>query len=385
MHRLMNTVTRRALLLAAFAVQLPAQRANRPLAITSGIDTSDTVIRSLVATLRGYLASDQPGWTPTPYWRAAEQRDGEQYDAASGILGYRLPGTIVQISPDVPDDSTYVIKVLFAVVDSARLSWQPLALQRFYAVRDDSTWVLTSALDRHTANWRVSQVGHIGYRYDRQYAFRLDRARAAAGFVDSMAAALGVTPPDTIRYHLAPSTDAMARLLGFDWIKLPSGPHSGRGGWAGAGNLYSGDERRGEDYRHELAHLIAGPLRSSTGRHRLLEESFATWVSGTEGLSLTAGIPLLATFLHDHSTYPWREFISYDTPDQIRHLTGALLFDSVFREFGWPGVRSLLQAGRSDDELFAALPTALRITPETFENWWRGEVARASSLRPPDP
>jgi hypothetical protein len=377
-----NTIARCAILIATLAVQAPAQRATPQLDVTSGIDTTDTVAHHLIETLKGYLASEGAGWKPTPYWRAAEQREGEQYDPASGILGYQLPGTIVQLSPDVPHDSTYVLKVLFALTDSARARWQPLALQRFYVVRQDTSWVLTSALRRHTAGWTVTAVGPLSYRYDPQYPFSIERARSAAAFVDSLVKALELPPPDTIRYYLAESADEMARLLGFDWLKLPSGPESGRGGWAGASSLYSGDDRRGEDYRHELAHLIAGPLRSSTGRHRFIEEGFATWLGGTAGLSLAAGIPRLTAFVREYPSYPWRDLASYSTPDDIRHLSGALLFEAVHREAGWPGVRMLLEAGRSDDALLSALPPALRMTPETFERWWRSEIARASAQEP---
>ncbi|MGI8843994.1 MAG: hypothetical protein ACR2HZ_09865 [Gemmatimonadaceae bacterium] len=372
-------ITQVALLITAITSPLPAQRDRGPLAVTSGIDTSIAVVRDLVATVQGYLGSEGPGWKPTPYWSAAEQSDAQQYDPASAILGYQLPGTVVQISPAIPADSVYVIKVLFALVDSTRVRWQPLALQRFYAVRQESRWVLTSALGRHTADWKETNVGNIRYRFSPQHHFREGRARRAADFVDSLTAALALPAPDTIEYYLTPSADEMARMLGFDWLKLPSGPHSGRGGWAGAGRLFSGDERRGEEYRHELAHLITGPLRSPTGRHWFIEEGFATWVGGTAGVLLSDGISPLAEFTRTHPRFAWRDLIQFSTPDEIRHLSGALLFEAVHRDVGWPGVRTLLEAGRGEDALFAALPLAWQLTPETFEQWWRSEIQRAAS------
>jgi hypothetical protein len=349
-----------------------APQATRPaLALSTDIDTSVTVVRRLVDAVQGYFATPRPGIDSTPYWRASEQLGVPQYDPGSGTLGFDFPGMIVQITPDVPDDSVYVIKVLFATLDSTHHRFQPIALRRFYAVQENGAWVLTSALARHTATWSETQVGRIRYHYSPSHLFSVARARQAAILVDSLSHILGVPAPEAIDYYVAPSADEMARLLGFDWLKLPSGPDAGRGGWAGAHRVFSGDPRQGENYGHELAHIIAAPARGTQGRHILVEEGFATWIGGTAGQSVATTRAHLLEFARRHPSYPWEQMKRHSTPSAIRYATGALLVDAVFREAGWVGVRHLLQAGMSDAALFAALPRRLGITSETFEAWWR--------------
>src|SRR5690606_36555351 len=148
-----------------------------------GIDTTTEPVRSLVQLLTRYLALPQPGFTLTADWHPAEQGPGQRYDPASGFTDYREPATVVAIQPAWPDENTFVIKVLYARADSRDLTVRPVALQRFYAVRADSStgaptvtsteacWVLTSALARHTADWRRVTVGPITYHYPPDYPF----------------------------------------------------------------------------------------------------------------------------------------------------------------------------------------------------------------------
>jgi hypothetical protein len=93
----------------------------------------------------------------------------------------------------------------------------------------------------------------------------------------------------------------------------------------------------------------------------------------------------LIAFAREHPSYSWRDLIEFSTPDEIRHLSGALLFEAVYRDSGWSGVRSLLQAGRSPDAIFAALPPRWGLTLENFEAWWRAEIHRHASAASPTP
>lgn len=364
------------ILVLGYAAPIPAQGAGHPLTLRTDIDTSTAVVRRILNTVYGYLSLDQPGWEHTNHWSQAEQITGHVYDPASTILGYSLPATVVQISPDVPDESTYIIKLLYAITDSARFRFQPIAVQRLYAIQEDTSWVLTSALARHTAHWPSTLVGGIRYHYAPQYPFRLERARSAMSFVDSLAIALQVPPPDSIEYYLFSSADDMMRALGYDWIKLPSGPKSNRGGRGSGQLVYSGDPAQGEGYRHELVHTVASALRSSEGRHQFIEEGFATWVGGTGGTKWSNGLATLEAFARAHSDYSWRELARNSGPEDVRYLTGALLFDAVYRSAGWPGVRDLLRAGRSSTSIFAALPSSLQLTAASFGDWWRSEINR---------
>jgi hypothetical protein len=251
-----------------------------------------------------------------------------------------------------------------------------------YAVRYQSRWVLTGALQRHTRGWHTRRVGAIVYHHPSAHNFDQLRAARADAFVDSTARNLGVTPPATIDYYLAQSADQMAAHLGFDWLLLPSGPGTGYGGW-GSGAVYSGDPRRGEDYLHELAHVVVAPLREGGTRHGMLGEGFATWVGGSQGLNFAQLLDRLIELQGRTTSFSWSQIEeSVDAQSQyIVYATGALVVDAVFRRRGWDGVRQLLLVERGDEAFFTALAGLLGISRDGFERWWREETLEARRLR----
>ncbi|MEJ7811836.1 MAG: hypothetical protein WKG32_15600 [Gemmatimonadaceae bacterium] len=353
-----------------------------PITLGHGVDTSNVVVRDIVRAVAGYLRLPRPGVTPTEFWHPEEQARQQAYDPAQVFVTYREPATIIQVTPDVPDDSVYVVKILYARADSTGARIRPTGLQRLYAVQYESRWVLMSALGRLTRQWRQSRVGPLIYHYAADHPFDQVRAARAAAFVDSLARALAVSPPDSIHYYLAPSSDEMARVLGLDWMLLPSGPGTGRGGWGGV-TIYSGDPRQGEAYLHELAHTVAG--RVAGGGYGFIQEGFATFVSGSGDVPFAEILALLTDFQRRHASYPWPRLRSYgDTEGQrVMYASGALVVDAVFRKHGWPGVRRLLTDAQSEDGMFATLTGLLgvAVTRETFEAWWRREAPRALAAR----
>jgi len=100
------------------------------------------------------------------------------------------------------------------------------------------------------------------------------RADRAAAFIDSLATAFGVPRLEHLTYYLTSSVDDVYRILGLETDKK-WGPV---GGLAQPVNhqLLSGIPAVGEDYRHELAHMVIMPLLMGRPTLYFISESVPT-------------------------------------------------------------------------------------------------------------
>ena len=89
----------------------------------------------------------------------------------------------------------------------------------------------------------------------------------------------------------------MNRIIGLDWY-----PSLTDGGAFSSGPnrlLVSGNPSVGEDYRHEIVHVVLGPI-GLRGVNPLLWEGIATWLGGTLGMSATESRRAYAAYVRAH-------------------------------------------------------------------------------------
>jgi hypothetical protein len=146
--------------------------------------------------------------------------------------------------------------------------------------------------------------------------------------VDSLATAFGVPRLTSFTYYLTTSSEEIYRIMGLE-TAIKWGPV---GGVAQPTNhqLFSGNPAVGEDYRHELAHMVLLPLMGNT--LYFVSEGVPTWVGGTSGMDFKAAAREFAGFLVEHPSV---------TLDSI--LDGAF---PPRRFYPAPGSRSLLIGAR---------------------------------------
>jgi len=273
--------------LARAQVRIPSVTVN------PSLDTSSAVTGAIVRTLQRYWQLPIPGYTPTTLWRADEQGARGTYDWTAGYLYFQgASATILQVTPVDAAEEAFVVKTLFTINNPSGTS-QQLGLQRLYASRSDSGWVLGGALPHLTREWRERRVGHIAYHFSSSSRFDAHAAAGAARFVDSLGAFLGIRPSPTIDYYMTSSTDEMYRIVGLDWYNQPSGPGTGHGGRAANADraVFVGEPMGGEAYLHELAHVVMWPLAPPNGRQGLIEEGAATWFGGSRNAHLASCCP----------------------------------------------------------------------------------------------
>jgi len=328
-----------------------------------------------------FLASKAPRYTPplgapSPYWVAAEQRRWPAFAIALDYAGESAAPVVVDIRPATPgQDSVYVVKTMFMAPDS-RGDRQPLALMRVYAVQERGQWVFSNALPRDTREWQHTTVGPFNYVYPASHHFDRARAQRAVAFADSVAGAFGVARPSNFDYYLTDGPDEMYRIIGLDFF--PSSTDGG--GFTAAADrlLVSGNPSLGEEYRHEIVHVVLASL-PTRGVHSLVWEGIATWLGGTLGMSAAESRRKYAAYLRAHPGVTLDSILAEKTYDQGFRPGGAALCQMVLERGGMRALKELLGAGRTSDDLESAATRIMGMSWPEIQREWRRVATRQKS------
>lgn len=167
----------------------------------------------------------------------------------------------------------------------------------------------------------------------------IDRARAvrAVAFTDSIAGAFGVPPIERLTYYLTSSVDEVYRIMGLE-TPITWGPV---GGAAQPVNhqIFSGIPGVGEDYRHELAHVV---LSQAVGRSLYFwSEGVATWLGGTTGMDFRPAAQALGEFLSRNPTVSLDAIMTGRFPQAQLYPAGAVLALMVHERGGAQAIKRL--------------------------------------------
>lgn len=316
--------------------------------------------------------------TPSTLWLSSEQAKWPMYDLA----GFYLPdGAVPEVLTIRPTSTragrAYEIVTRFRSAGSPRPdSPSTTALtMTVYAVSAGNSWVLANALPRTTEGWRRETVGQITYFIDPRLKFDSVKAHRAVAFVDSLALVFGVPRLGPLDYYVTPSVDVALDILGVD-LPVKYGPG---GGFSNPVNrqLFSGIPTLGEDYRHELTHLVLRPLLQGGTMTILASEGVATWLGGTEGVDFPAAVRDLGRYLSAHPEVTLDSILeSGSIPQASKYASGAVLSAMLFDAGGVAAIKEFLLAGPGPADVGAALVRLLHRPWATILADWRTNVER---------
>ncbi len=341
-----------------------------------GDTTAQTVHAAICRTWERFLASTGghyrlAAFRPSPYWLASEQHQWRVYALA---LSYLPDGAVPELAgaDSVPDaQGDYRVVTRFTSPDENNAMRSRVVRVTVFARRSDSAWVLENALPVLTRAWRRDTVGVITYVEEPAYPFDRGRAHQAAVFVDSLAGALGVPRPDHLTYYLTTSSDETYRIMGLETDK-----HWGSvGGAAQPTNyqLFSGIPSEGEDYRHELTHVVILPLMGGRTTY-FVSEGIPTWLGGTTGMDFPAAARSLALFLDAHPGVALDSILGGHYPVAQFYPAAGVFVDMVHARAGTDGVKSLCDAGPMEQDLRAATERLLKEPWAEVASDWRRRV-----------
>ena len=387
MRRVLLVVAGVVAVLVAHGTVGAAQAASAAIDVTTLTPEAANVYR----TWQRYLVSKGGKWSENAGLPSADWVDSEQrrrwplYDLAGFYLADGATPTIVGIDQVTScGDTAYRITTRFELGDQrlGASSWFTTVTETVYAVTDGGRWVLGNALLRNTCGWRRVTVGAMTYVFAPDYPYNAARAHRAAAFVDSLASAFQVPKLDSLTYYLAPNVDEMYRIIGVE-SAVRSAPNA-VGGLAQPINhqLFSGSPVIGEEYRHELAHLVLAPLCCARTSY-LVSEGVPTWIGGTAGMDFSTAARGLAAFLAEHPLVSLDSMLSGQFPNAQFYPAGAVLTAMVFDRGGVAAVRGLFDAGRTPAELRPALAQLFGQSWSSIVVEWRRRVM-AFAPSPPD-
>jgi hypothetical protein len=314
--------------------------------------------------------------TPSPLWDSAERQRWQLYDLAGFYLPDNATYDVIAVQRASSGSGEYQIRTLFTTPNENN----PLRARRIwvtsYATRVDTSWMLANALLRSTAGWRRERIGPFTYVVQPGVEFRRERAMRAATFADSAADAFEVPRLTEITYYLTRSVDDVYRIMGLETERV-WGPV---GGVAQPVNrqIFSGMPSVGEEYRHEIAHMVLLPLIGSTTY--FVSEGVPTWLGGTTGMDLRRASRELARFLSEHRAATLDSLIGGGHPPALLYPAAGIFVDLVFRARGVAGVKSLFAAGPGTAQFRASVERLLqRSWSEISDEWRRRAIALGST------
>ncbi|MGE5144480.1 MAG: hypothetical protein ACM3OA_13690 [Acidobacteriota bacterium] len=107
--------------------------------------------------------------------------------------------------------------------------------------------------------------------------------------------------------------------------------------------LFSGNPAVGEDYRHELAHMVLLPLMGNT--LYFVSEGVPTWVGGTSGMDFKAAARQFAGFLSEHPGVTLDSILDGVFPPKQFYPAAAVFADMANDVGGVAAVKALYDSG----------------------------------------
>lgn len=297
-----------------------------------------------------YLASKKGQFArnagePSSLWDATEQKRWPMYDLPGFYLADGAVPEVLSVTPvSARADTAYQIVTRFwpAGSTSRDSTTTPELTMTVYARRDGERWVLANALPYRTASWRRETRGRVTFRIAPSLHFNDARATRAAAFVDSLATAFNVAPPPRLDYYSTESVDQALEILG---VVIPRRFGAG-GGFAKPVNfqVFSGIPDLGEEYRHEIAHVVLLPVIRNSGTSLLASEGVPTWVGGTAGRDYRGSVRYLDSVLTAQPQITLDKVLDdMSVPSEIRNAAGAVLAEMLHESAGIDAVREYLR------------------------------------------
>lgn len=184
--------------------------------------------------------------------------------------------------------------------------------------------------------------GRVTYRVAPALRFNDTRAVRAAAFVDSLAAAFGVAPPPRLDYNVTEHLDQALDILG---VVVPE-RFGADGECAKPVNfqVFSGTPALGEEYRHEIAHVVLLPVMRGSGTSLLGSEGVPTWFGGTVGRHYRGSVRHFAALLKAQPQLTLDQIVDgMRVSSDIRNAAGAVLAEMVHEAGSIDAVREYLR------------------------------------------
>lgn len=130
-------------------------------------------------------------------------------------------------------------------------------------------------------------------------------------------------------------------------------------------------------YPHEVVHLYLYKYFPYT--NNIINEGFATYLGGSQGMDYKAHLHILKEHLKHNKVDVFKELVTesqYTVTDKVslKYSVGALLCDLALKKCGKQGLITLLDSGKSNEDLMLTLESLFGITKSEFNGFIEKEL-----------
>lgn len=367
-------------LIVFFCGQAFAQKSTFDLTIHARVDTTKQETKEIVALWSNYLSSKPDSIYDNPYWNEEEKKKYRDFDFTRRII-YQFPSaqllnyykpTILSVEKE---GDNYAIRTLFSAdgLEGVYRKSNPWCITKLYAVKENNQWKLKNALPILTQYWKRRTIEKITFIYPPEHSFNEIVAKKANKFCDSITSKFQFTDWKPFDFYITKSGDELGKLLGFDFYF--AGYSTGMG-MKERGALFCGNDS--EWYPHEFVHLIDGDYK----RHGIVEEGFATWVSGQVSYetSFETAAKILAQALSKNDTITFEDIVNkkwgWQNASLYYYSTGAIVCKLIYEKGGIIALKKLLNTPPDDDKLIGTICELLKIKTTDLDGFLRTEILK---------
>jgi hypothetical protein len=152
----------------------------------------------------------------------------------------------------IDDDKFELASMFYWIQDDENLNI--ISVVKYIIQKEDSKLFLKNYLNYSTQNWVKQKIGFIEYYYPENYNFNLKKAKSANKTIGNLNKLFDLNN-ETIKYYIPEDCDNQSLIIGLDYLPT-KGLMKQCGYFDTKNNIVLATSFSGEDYKHELIHLI---------------------------------------------------------------------------------------------------------------------------------
>ena len=332
---------------------------------------SDTItnpeIKPILELYKKYLESNPDSIYDNPYWNSREKELYHNFDFSRNSIfkgeGSWTPKALYRLfKPQIlkveKKDSCYLIQSLlyWEGADSVWQKYNPIAITRYYAIKEHNEWKLANAIFFDTKNWFQETARYVTYHFINQELFNDTLAKNADDFCDSIITRFQFQQPEPIEFYIVNGGHEVGQLLGYDHYIYGYAEGKGINNIVISGRFEA-------NYLHELVHQL---MPKNKERNWLVNEGIPVWLAGSMGktyneLAFEYAIDYLKA---DSASFGWAMECHINC-----YPFFGLVIDLIQEKEGDEGLKKLMMANtNTEDRLYEAI---FQITGWRKETLWK--------------
>jgi hypothetical protein len=334
-------------------------------------------VKEIIQVLKGFIKTKNSVYKDNPYWI---KNDNEFYKfpfldvmdiETNGYLKYKP--TLISITQ--VENQDYIAKIGWFSIDD-EMNFEIKVIYNFHVVKFDDKYLIKNILNRNILHWKIKKIGKITYYYPEEKILDLKKGNEFDK-INSELASYFETEPLSFKYFICKNNHDLLKLRGFDFEEtMFFSNQNGSETFPQDLLIFSGNND--EINTHELVHLYTHLMYKN--KNSIIDEGIATYLGGSKGFTYKEHLLKLSKHLNNNEIDLYNQLffhnyvIDYDT--SLKYTLGAFLCDLALKKKNKDGLKTLLNSGKSNEELIQTIEKLFEIKKENFNQFIKFELEK---------